>query len=311
MPVPAPIIQLQEVSFSYGPVQALDGVSCDLEGGIYGLLGPNGAGKTTLLKVLLGFLRPANGRALVGGYDTLEQIRKVRRLIGYMPENDCLLPGLDAVSMVAHLGRVSGMSAGEAIKRAHDVLYFVGLEEARYRQVTTYSSGMKQRLKLAQALVHDPRLLLCDEPTSGMDPTGRQNMLELIRDIAGKGKMNVIISSHILSDIENIAASVIVLDRGRLLRLESLPGKKHDAGLEYEVITAGAEENVRRAMMAKGIKIEQGERGRLLVTLPAGSDSGLIFDCAYQAETCIRHLQLRRTSLEEAFLQALSENNGR
>ncbi len=305
-----PIVNLQQVSFSYGQVRALNQVTCTIEGGVFGLLGPNGAGKTTLLKILLGFLRPNDGRALVAGYDTRAEILQARRLIGYMPENDNLIPGLDAVSMVSYLGRISGMPAGEAIKRAHDVLYFVGLEEARYREVSTYSSGMKQRLKLAQALVHDPLLLLCDEPTSGMDPAGRLNMLELIRDIAGKGRMNVIISSHILNDIESVASSVLILDRGRLLRLESLSALKPAQGKEYEVHCDGDQEQFRLRLSGNGIRIESEERGRLLVTLPEGSGSQLLFQCASQAAASIRHLQLRRTSLEEAFLKALGDNDG-
>jgi len=183
------IIRLENIRFRYGDVEAVRDVSLALPPGIFGLLGPNGAGKTTLMKLLLGFLRPASGNGTVMGQPLGEGQKPLRRLIGYMPESDCLISGLDAVSLTAYLGELSGMPRQEAMKRAHDVLYYVGLEESRYRQVETYSTGMKQRLKLAQSLVHDPKLLLLDEPTSGMDPAGRQEMLELIRDIAGQGSM--------------------------------------------------------------------------------------------------------------------------
>ena len=167
------IIELKNINFCYGQFKAIDNVSLAVEKGIYGLLGPNGAGKTTLMKVILGFLIPEKGDGKVLDFNIRREFTVIREKIGYMPEIDCLIPGMDAVSLTAYLGELSGMPKQEAIKRAHEVLYYVGLEESRYRNVDTYSAGMKQRLKLATALVHDPELLFLDEPTSGMDPQAR------------------------------------------------------------------------------------------------------------------------------------------
>jgi ABC-2 type transport system ATP-binding protein len=199
-------------------VKALEGVSLDLSQGAVGLLGPNGAGKSTLIRILLGFLSPDKGGGSVLGYDIKDEQRKIRRYVGYMPEDDCFIPGLDAVSFTSYLGELSGMPRQEAMKRAHEVLYYVGLEESRYRKLETYSSGMKQRLKLAQALVHDPKLIFLDEPTSGLDPNGRSEILELIMDISSKKDIQVLISSHILPDIELTCKYVVILNKGRSRR---------------------------------------------------------------------------------------------
>ena len=179
-----PLVQFQDLAVSYGLVQALAGISGEFRPGPTGLLGPNGAGKTTLLKTLLGFLDPDRGRMTAFGLDPTREPLEVRRRLGYMPEQDCHLPGMSASSFVAFAGELSGLPRDEAISRAHEVLYYVGLGEARYRNVETYSTGMKQRAKLAQALVHDPDLLLLDEPTNGLDPKGREEMLTLIHDVA-------------------------------------------------------------------------------------------------------------------------------
>jgi ABC-2 type transport system ATP-binding protein len=185
------IAEISELHFSYGSIKALDGISLNLGEGAVGLLGPNGAGKSTLLRILLGFLAPQRGSGRVLGFDIRLEQASIRRHVGYMPEDDCLIPGMDAVTFTAHFGELSGMPRQEAMKRAHDVLYYVGLGESRYRALEEYSAGMKQRLKLAQAIVHDPRLLFLDEPTSNLDPQGRKEVLELIQDISSKKDIHV------------------------------------------------------------------------------------------------------------------------
>ncbi len=209
-------IELKDIHFSYGPIKALDGIDLSIGEGACGLLGPNGAGKSTLLRILLGFLRPGRGEGRILGRDILHDQFAIRRLVGYMPEDDCLIPGLDAVTFTAYFGELSGMPRQEAMKRAHDVLFYVGLGEARYRLLETYSAGMKQRIKLAQALVHDPKLLFLDEPTSNLDPQGRREVLELIKDISSKKDIQVLISSHILSDIEFTCSNVVILNKGKI-----------------------------------------------------------------------------------------------
>jgi ABC-2 type transport system ATP-binding protein len=226
------IIQLENISFSYGRIQAVSNLSLTLPTGIFGLLGPNGAGKTTLLKLLLGFLTPTAGKGEIMGYALAEKHKSLRQAIGYMPESDCIIPGMDAVSLTAYLGELSGMPH-------QDVLYYVGLDESRYRLVDTYSTGMKQRLKLAQALVHDPKLLLLDEPTSGMDPAGRKEMLELIHDIAKKESMNIIISSHLLPDIESTCRQVVIMNKGRIAAEESIADLKKDNFHVFEIKVVG------------------------------------------------------------------------
>jgi ABC-2 type transport system ATP-binding protein len=208
------IIHLENIRFSYGDVEAIRDVSLSLRGGIFGLLGPNGAGKTTLMKLLLGFLRPASGSGEIMGQALGEEQKSLRRGVGYMPESDCLIPGMDAVSLTAYLGELSGMPRQEAMKRAHDVLYYVGLDESRYRLVETYSTGMKQRLKLAQALVHDPRLLLLDEPFTGLDPQRRALLRDALSGLASRGTQ-LVMAVHHHDDLPPEVNRRLHLERGR------------------------------------------------------------------------------------------------
>jgi ABC-2 type transport system ATP-binding protein len=225
-----PLVDFQDLAVSYGLVQALSGVSGTVGPGPTGLLGPNGAGKTTLLKTLLGFLTPDRGRLTAFGLDPTREPLQVRRRLGYMPEQDCHVPGMTASAFVAFAGELSGLPRDEAISRAHEVLYYVGLGEARYRNVETYSTGMKQRVKLAQALVHDPDLLLLDEPTNGLDPQGREEMLALIHDIATRRGMSLILCSHLLRDVERVCENVVVFNQGRVAKaggVRELTGTRH------------------------------------------------------------------------------------
>ncbi len=212
----APLVEFRDLTVSYGSLVALSGVTGAFPPGPTGLLGPNGAGKTTLLKTLLGFLRPDAGRLVAFGLDPATSPLEVRRRIGYMPEVDCHIPSMTAAAFVAFAGELSGMPRDEAISRSHEVLYYVGLGEARYRAVDTYSTGMKQRAKLAQALVHDPDLLLLDEPTNGLDPQGREEMLALIQDISRRRQMSLILCSHLLRDVEQVCENVIVFNQGKV-----------------------------------------------------------------------------------------------
>jgi len=305
------IVNLENIRFSYPNVQAIDDVSLTMENGIFGLLGPNGAGKTTLIKILLGFLAPQSGRGEVFGLTIGHQGHKgIRRHIGYMPESDCLIPGMDAVALTAYLGELSGMPHQEAIKRAHDVLYYVGLGEARYRQVETYSAGMKQRLKLAQALVHDPRLLLLDEPTSGMDPSGRKEILELIRDISAKGRMSIIISTHLLADIEYTCQHVIIMNQGRIITRAPIVSLSHERFNSFEVKLKGDAAEFLKQLRTKKCQVEEGEKNDFHILLPAIESSKLIFAIATRTGVQIRQLKKSQTTLEDAFLKAIGEADG-
>src|SRR5512137_1110177 len=248
-------IEVRDISFRYGKIVALDGVTMSLGEGAVGLLGPNGAGKSTLLRILLGFLVPERGEGRVLDYDIRRDQTMIRRSVGYMPESDCFVAGMDAVTFASYFGELSGMPRQEAMKRAHEVLFYVGLGEARYRLLDTYSAGMKQRLKLAQALVHDPKILFLDEPTSNLDPTGRAEVLELIRDIATNKGIQVILSSHILDDIESICASVVILNKGRLAaegRMEDLRAIRYSL---YELRIKGDGEAFLKDLEAGGCRV--------------------------------------------------------
>ncbi|MBN2345887.1 MAG: ABC transporter ATP-binding protein, partial [Candidatus Aminicenantes bacterium] len=299
------IIRLEHIAFRYGDVEAIRDVSLSLPAGVFGLLGPNGAGKTTLMKLLLGFLRPDSGGGEIMGQEMGQGQKSLRRRVGYMPESDCSIPGMDAVSLTAYLGELSGMPRQEAMKRAHDVLYYVGLEESRYRQVETYSSGMRQRLKLAQALVHDPRLLLLDEPTSGMDPAGRREMLELIRDIARKESMNIIISSHLLPDIEGTCRQVVIMNQGRIVAEESIAGLRKDQRDVFEIKVVGEAEPFFARLRALGWQIQEKAQAVFHVGSPPGAPPAALFRAAHEHGVQIRHFRQSRTSLEDAFMDVI------
>jgi ABC-2 type transport system ATP-binding protein len=298
-------IEVKDLRFSYGKVLALDGVTMRLGEGAVGLLGPNGAGKSTLLRILLGFLVPERGEGRVLEYDIRRDRAAIRRSVGYMPESDCFIAGMDAVTFTTYFGELSGMPRREAMKRAHEVLFYVGLGEARYRLLDSYSAGMKQRLKLAQALVHDPKILFLDEPTSNLDPNGRAEVLELVRDIATKNSIQVILSSHILNDIESICQSVVILNKGRL----AAEGRMEDLGAIrfslYELRIKGDEEAFLRELREAGCKIEVTEDRLLKVYMPEGAESMGLFRAAARAGVQVRSFVKSRTSLEDLFAEAV------
>src|SRR6478672_7947567 len=230
-----PVVHLDRVSVTYGRQPALRDVSATFHAGAVGLLGRNGAGKSTLLKALLGFVRPAQGQMQVLGLDVRRAPLAIRARLGYMPESDAQVPGMNAVTFVAYCAALSGLPSSDAMQRAHEVLYYVGLGEARYRNLDTYSTGMKQRIKLAQALVHDPDLLFLDEPTNGMDPRGRDEMLDLIRDLAHNKNVNLILSSHLLPDVEYTCDHVVVMDKGTVATHGPIAALKQPRGRVYEL----------------------------------------------------------------------------
>ena len=218
----AALIETRGLTKRYGSVLALDDLSLRLGAGVVGLVGANGAGKSTLIKILLGLLEPTAGGASLMGFDVRSQGPELRQYVGYMPEHDCLPPDVSATDFVAHMGEMSGLPRTAARERTADVLRHVGLFEERYRDMKGYSTGMKQRAKLAQALVHDPRLLMLDEPTNGLDPAGRDEMLDLISRIGRDFNISILMSSHLLAEIERVCDHLVVIDSGRLLRADSI-----------------------------------------------------------------------------------------
>ena len=302
--VEAPLVEFRDLAVSYGPVAALQGVSGVFPPGPTGLLGPNGSGKTTLLKTLLGFLRPDRGTLLAFGLDPAARPLEVRRRIGYMPEADCHVPGMTAAAYVAFAAELSGLPRDEAISRAHEVLYYVGLGEARYRTVDTYSTGMKQRVKLAQALVHDPDLLLLDEPTNGLDPQGREDMLTLVADVAARRQMSLVLCSHLLRDVERVCERVIVLNQGTVAAkgtLAELTGSKRDI---FDVRVKGEAVAFLTDLRDQGCDWRETEDGYRVFLAP-GQGPELLFVTARECGVQLRYLRPGSESLEDVFLRAL------
>ncbi len=299
------IVKMEHIDFSYGKVKALEEIDIDLPEGAIGLLGPNGAGKSTLIRILLGFLPPDKGSGSVLGYDIQREQSLIRRYVGYMPENDCFIPGLDAVSYTSFMGELSGMPRHESMKRAHEVLYFVGLEESRYRQIETYSSGMRQRLKLAQAIVHDPKLIFLDEPTSGLDPKGRIEILELISDISSKKNIQLLISSHILPDIEHTCSYVVILNKGGLAsqgRMKDLKEKQYSL---FEVKIKGDSKKFIDRLNKLDYKVEETEDKFIKIYMPPGRNNFEIFKLAAEQNIQIRHFVKSKTTLEDLFAEVV------
>jgi ABC-2 type transport system ATP-binding protein len=303
------IIELDNLSVSYGSRRVLDGITVQLEGGAIGLLGPNGAGKTTLLKTLLGFIRPDSGGARVLGFDVTSRPLDVRRMIGYMPENDCHIPGMNAVSFVAYAGQLAGMRAKDAIQRAHEILFYVGLGEARYRNVEQYSTGMKQRIKLAQALVHDPGLVFLDEPTNGLDPRGRQEMIDLIKDIATSKGIHVVLSSHLLPDVEWVCSDAVVIHQGKQVASGRIEDLKRATSSMYECRVKGPRAEFAGDLSAAGCECSETDDGMLRIRLSDGAGSRLILRAARDRGVQIRHLVPVRQSLEDVFMQVIGDGH--
>jgi ABC-2 type transport system ATP-binding protein len=305
----APVVTLEGVTVMYGAQAALRDVTAAFPGGAVGLLGPNGAGKSTMIKALLGFIVPDRGRMQVLGLDVAHAPIEIRTRVGYMPENDAHIPGMNAVSFVAYCGELAGLPRVDAMQRAHEVLFYVGLGEARYRNVETYSTGMKQRIKLAQALVHDPDLLFLDEPTNGMDPKGRDEMLELVRDLARNKGVNVIVSSHLLPDIEYTCEAVVVMDKGQVVRHGAIDGLKQPRGQVFELrvkAPAGPGPFI-ETLRAQGLECHATDDDVMRVFVPGDAGARRLFAIAAAEQVQVRHLRPSVPTLEDVFASAVGE----
>lgn len=307
------VVQLDGVTVIYGRNQALKGVNARFAPGAVGLLGPNGAGKSTMLKALLGFVKPSEGRMAVLGLDVARRPLEIRARIGYMPESDAHISGMNAVTFVAYCGQLAGLPAVDAMQRAHEVLYYVGLGEARYRNVETYSTGMKQRIKLAQALVHDPDLLFLDEPTNGMDPKGRDEMLELIHDLGHNKNVNLILSSHLLPDVEYTCDHVVVMDKGQVAAQGPIAELKGPGGRIFELRIKGDLPRFLDVLHGAGLECHATDEDVMRVFVPAGraegpgGDQRVIFALAARHGVQVRHLRPSIPTLEDVFAKAVGE----
>lgn len=300
------LLEAQGLAKDYGEFRALGPLDLKLPEGSLALVGPNGAGKSTLLKVLLGLLRPTEGRAQVLGMDVATRGLQLREKIGYMPEHDCLIPDLSGVGFVAYMGRVSGLPPAVALSRAHDVLHFVGFREERYRKISEYSLGMRQRVKLAQALVHDPPICLLDEPTAGLDPVGRDEMLALLRTLSRSPHRSLVLSTHILSDVEGICENLLILDGGRALAQGPIQELLKLGGNMLTVRVKGDPTPFLAALAKRGVEAKR-NGPELRVVRPAGGER-VLFEAASEAQVPIRHLGRSLQSVEDLFVEIVDRN---
>ena len=312
------VIELQGLEVRFGGRPILKGLNASLSGRCIGLLGPNGAGKTTLLHTLLGFHPASKGTARIFGKDIQTEAREIRELMGYMPESDAFIGGMTGVRFVRLMGEVSGLPSERALERAHETMFYVGLGEARYRKVETYSLGMKQLAKLAQALVHGPRLLFLDEPTNGLDPSARERMLRLIHDIRDTGEVNVILSSHLLRDVEECCDEVLVLKAGNIATYCNLEEERRANRQFLELETRGGDDaSFTAAVAALGVEMaDGGKQGKqkMKLVLPQGVEVRDLYRLAAERQVQIRRLDYKKDSLQDIFLKAMETEvaaNGR
>lgn len=302
------IIELDQLCVKFDrPV--LDHLSANLRGRCIGLLGPNGAGKTTLLNTLLGFNRPSSGRARIFNRDITKNNYAVRDLVGYMPERDAFINGMTGIRFVRYMAELSGLNKEDALERAHQVFFYVGLGEARYRNLETYSLGMKQLAKLAQAIVHGPKLLFLDEPTNGLDPPARARMLQLIREIRDSGDTHIVIASHILRDVEECCDEVLVLKDGRIAKYCNLEAERRSNKKFLFLQIRGNEEKFVESLRGLGCEVAIPNRRRIKTILPDDIEIQHLYALARELSVQIRHMSYKRDSLEDIFMRAMEQPN--
>lgn len=308
-----PVIELHGLEVRFGRRTILNPLSGVLTGKAIGLLGPNGAGKSTLINTLLGFHPPWAGTARILGHDIRipGEARQVRGQLGYMPENDAFIADLTGIRFVRLMAELSGLPPQEAMERAHEAFFYVGLGEVRYRPIGTYSTGMKQLVKLAQAIVHGPKLLFLDEPTNGLDPPARQRMIQLILEIRDRGDLHLMISSHLLRDVEETCDQVLILKEGRIAAFCNLEEERRANRKFLELETRGANGRFVERLESMGCETAVGGGGRLKVVMPDGVEIRQLYSLAAEQQVQIRRLSHKRDSLEDIFLKAMEAPNGR
>jgi ABC-2 type transport system ATP-binding protein len=304
------VITLDGLSVSFGRRQILKDLRGELRGRSIGLLGPNGAGKTTLIHTLLGFHPPTSGTARIFGRDIRSDANQIKSLIGYMPERDSFVAKMSCVHLVRFMAELSGLPPAAALERAHEALFFVGLGEARYRNLDTYSLGMKQLAKLAQAIVHGPKLIFLDEPTNGLDPPARSRMIKMIREIRDSGQANIVLSSHLLRDVEECCEEILILKDGRLVTYCNLEEERKANKKFLMLETRGELKAFVAAVDALGCECAVTSDHRLKIILQDGTEIRDLYRLAAESNVQIRRLAYKRDSLEDIFLKAMENGNG-
>src|SRR5215831_7284765 len=305
----AGVISLDNLSVTFGGRPILKSLNGDLRGRAIGLLGPNGAGKTTLIHTLLGFHLPSSGTARIFGSDIRAGANQIKRLIGYMPERDAFISKMSCIHFVRFMAELSGLPPATALERAHEALFFVGLGEARYRNVDTFSLGMKQLAKLAQAIVHGPRLIFLDEPTNGLDPPARQRMIRMIREIRESGQANIVLSSHLLRDVEECCEEIVILKDGRLVTYCNLEEERKANKKFLMLETRGELQQFVEGVGALGCECALTSDHRLKIILQDGTEIRDLYRLADRSQVQIRRLTYKRDSLEDIFLKAMENGS--
>jgi ABC-2 type transport system ATP-binding protein len=304
------VIELDNLEVRFGERIILKKLNGSLAGRAIGLLGPNGAGKSTLINTLLGFHQPFSGTARIFGKDIRTEAKNVRSLLGYMPENDSFIAGMTGVHFVRLMAELSGLPAEQAMERAHEAFFWVGLGEARYRNLGTYSLGMKQMAKLAQAIAHGPKLLFLDEPTNGLDPPARARMIQLIQEIRDRGDLRLILSSHLLRDVDECCDEVLILKDGRIAASCNLEEERRANRKFLELETRGANGTFAAAIEGLGCEAAAFPNGRMKLVMPEGVEIRQLYAVAAAQNVQIRRLNHKRDSLEDIFLKAMEAPNG-
>lgn len=288
-------------------MRALNGVDLAIKPGITGLLGPNGAGKSTLIKLLLGLVKLTSGNGSVLGYQLGTNGRNIRNAVGYMPEDDCYIPGMTGIEVVQFAACLSGIPTVEALRRAHEILDFCGMKQERYRAIDTFSTGMRQKIKFAAAIVHDPDFLILDEPTSGLDPEEREALLTRIRLLWNQSGKSVLISTHILPDVQAICDDVVILSSGKIILSDSLENLSRTESPSFSIKTLGSHDALKQALLDSGIESRLGEQGDLMVESNNPGLEKIIWSAAIASETSIQSLIPAKNSLEEIFMSTVKE----
>jgi ABC-2 type transport system ATP-binding protein len=299
------VITLDGLSVSFGRRPILKNLHGELRGRSIGLLGPNGAGKTTLIHTLLGFHPPTTGTARIFGRDIRSEANQIKSLIGYMPERDAFISKMSCIHFVRFMAELSGLPPAAALERAHEALFFVGLGEARYRNLDTYSLGMKQLAKLAQAIVHGPKLIFLDEPTNGLDPPARLRMIKMIREIRDSGQANIVLSSHLLRDVEECCEEILILKDGRLVVYCNLEEERKANKKFLMLETRGELKDFVAGVEALGCESAVTSDHRLKIILQDGAEIRDLYRLAEESKVQIRRLAFKRDSLEDIFLKAM------
>ena len=296
-----PIITARSLGKMYGPHMALEDVNLEIPPGAVGVLGPNGAGKSTLFKCLLGLITTTSGEGTVLGYDIRTEGDKIRSRIGYMPEYDALDPGLSAIDQVRYAGELVGMNPAHATRRAHEVLQYVGLKDQRYRKIETYSTGMKQAAKLACALVHDPDVLICDEPTNGLDQKAREFMLQTLRRTVSEGNRSVLMSSHVMDDVQEVCERIVMIHKGRIVVQRRIEDLARQIEREIEISVWGGASRMQQELETRGFKVRR--LGRVLrVDRVDDGTTRAVLEAAVSANVQVRQMREYEPDLEDIFL---------